>query len=377
MDFDLSTHTHLLTVAGSRVYGLHTASSDVDIKGVAVPPARYYHGFLKRFEQADAPSHMAPFTALLNDEERAAVASSKLEGSVYELTKFVRLVADANPNMLDLLFCRDDDVRQCSPIGARLREHRHLFLSARAKHTFSGYAVAQLKRIKGHRRWLLDPPAREPERADFGLPPRTLIPSDQLMAAQAAIQKRLDEWEVDFGELPASQVLYVQEQITRFLAEVQETTDSRFKSAGRAIGYDENFMELLDRERRYKAARNDWEQYQRWKAERNADRAALEAKHGYDTKHAMHLVRLLRMGREILETGQVHVWRGDRDGEELRAIRAGAWDYDRLVGWAEAEDAALEQLYRGRSYAVPRAPDLERIDALVVELVELAIGRSG
>ncbi|AEZ66297.1 hypothetical protein phiTE_131 [Pectobacterium phage phiTE] len=36
---------------------------------------------------------------------------------------------------------------------------------------------------------------------------------------------------------------------------------------------------------------------------RNAARHELEEKFGYDTKHAMHLVRLLRMSQEILETG--------------------------------------------------------------------------
>jgi len=45
----------------------------------------------------------------------------------------------------------------------------------------------------------------------------------------------------------------------------------------------------------------------------------LEAKFGFDTKHAMHLIRLLRMAREILETGVVHVKRPD--AEELSAIR--------------------------------------------------------
>src|ERR1039458_5020213 len=35
------------------------------------------------------------------------------------------------------------------------------------------------------------------------------------------------------------------------------------------------------------------DQYNGWKAQRNPKRAELEAKFGYDTKHAMHLVRLM------------------------------------------------------------------------------------
>jgi hypothetical protein len=84
------------------------------------------------------------------------------------------------------------------------------------------------------------------------------------------------------------------------------------------------------------------------------------------------------MCREILETGQVHVWRGSgagspNDAEEIRAIRDGAWTYDQLVEWAEREDTALQEIYTQRRYVVPRAPDRERIDRLCVELVETAL----
>mgnify|MGYP001607055563 CR=1 FL=1 len=46
-------------------------------------------------------------------------------------------------------------------------------------------------------------------------------------------------------------------------------------------------------------------------------------------KHAMHLVRLMRMCKEILITCEVVVKRPDR--EELLAIRNGAWSYYKLI----------------------------------------------
>lgn len=415
MEFDLLTHTILLTIAGSRAYGIHRRTSDVDVKGVGIAPARYYHGFLRQWEQAEgtnmqvfldwdaeyaeiAPGNLQAaerhpiFRPLVPDlirrhavpgrfteEEVEAIRAQKLEGTVYDIRKFVALAADCNPNILDVLFCRDEEVRLCTPLGRRLREARELFLSAKAKHTFSGYAAAQLKRIKGHRKWLLDPPTHQPSRAEFGLPENTLIPADQLAAVRAAIQKRTDQWELDLSGLPDAEIIHLQGRVSEVLTEIavnlgfESTDEARWLAAARDIGLDANLIYVLQKEREYEAAARHFKQFKEWERGRNADRAVLEAAHGYDTKHAAHLVRLLKMGREILTTGKVNVWRGGIDAEELLAIRAGAWSYDQLVGWAENEDAALGELYRTRRYVVPKEPDRNAIDVLCVELVEEAL----
>lgn len=383
MDFSLRDHTALLTLAGSRVYGIHRPGSDVDVKGVAIAPKRWVLGISRRFEHADKPQHLLAFLDRLTEEERQVAASTKLDGSIYELRKFLGLAADNNPNILDVLFCRDADVRLATPLGEVLRARRRLFVSAKAKHTFSGYAAAQLKRIKGHRSWLLDPPDHKPTRAEFGLPEHTLIPADQLAAAHAAVRKQVDSWEIDFGELPDAEVIHLQGRIAQVISEIRAASGLddddalKFLAAARTIGLDANLIYVLQREREYESAARHFQQYTEWKTKRNPERAALEEAHGYDTKHAGHLVRLLRMGKEILTTGEVHVWRGaggPDDAEEIRAIRSGAWTYDALVEWAETQEKELDRVYAERRYVVPASPDREAIDALCIELLEAAWG---
>ncbi|MCB9594866.1 MAG: nucleotidyltransferase domain-containing protein [Sandaracinaceae bacterium] len=241
----------------------------------------------------------------------------------YELRKLMRLAAANNPSILEVLFAHDDDHRHVSPAGERLLAARPAMLSKRTADTFGGYALSQLARIRRHRRWLLEPPKAKPTRQDYGLTEERAIPKNELGAAEALLERG-------------------------------------------AVQVSESFLAVLDRERRFRAASKEWADFQHWKAHRNEARAALEAAHGYDTKHAMHLVRLSRMAVEILEHGEVRVRRDDRD--ELLAVRDGAWSYDALLEHAEA--------LRGRiaaakaASALPDAPDERALDDLCVELIE-------
>jgi uncharacterized protein len=291
------------TVHGSRAYGLATESSDTDLRGVFVPPELAFTGYLVGPDQVEP----AP------------------ERVLYEVRKFFRLAAASNPTVIEVLFTEPEDHVLVSPEGARLLERRGEFLSRLAGDSFGKYGLAQLHRIRTHRRWLLSPPQKKPERSDYGLPERSTIPKDE----QGAVEAMLQDGRLAESELPA------------------------------------HFMDLLDRERRYRTALREWQQYQEWTRNRNPARAALERQYGYDTKHAMHLIRLLRMAVEILGTGEVRVRRPD--AEELRAIRRGALSFDALLEQAESLGARVKGL--GEQSPLPARPDEERLNVLCGEIV--------
>ena len=296
------------TVHGSQAYGLARPGSDTDRKGVVVGPRRWYLGVRPGPEQLElSPDHVR-----------------------YDVRKFLRLVGRANPTVLETLFTDPEHHEVVAPAGARLLEERERFVTRRVAQTFAGYAMGQLARIRRHRRWLEHPPQRVPTRADYGLPERTLVPKDQRGAAESLLDRAKER-----GTPPPE------------------------LGAG--------LLDALAREKRYAAAKKEHAEYVRWLRERNPKRAALEAAHGYDTKHAMHLVRLQRMGLEILRGEGVRVARPDR--EELLAIRDGHWSYETLLEHAEAQDDAMRRA--GAHSTLPPSVDEEALDALAEELITL------
>jgi uncharacterized protein len=291
------------TVHGSRAYGLATESSDTDLRGVFVPPPVGFLGYVAATDQLEPGP----------------------ERVLYEIRKLFRLAAVCNPTVIEILFTDPSDHVGVSPEGERLLAHRSDFLSRLAGDSFGRYGLAQLHRIRTHRRWLLSPPQRKPDRRDFGLPERSVIPRDQQGAAEAMLADgRLAE-----SELPA------------------------------------HFMDLLDRERRYRASSREWQQYQEWTRSRNPVRAELEREFGYDTKHAMHLIRLLRMAVEILSRGEVVVRRPDAG--DLLAIRRGALTFDALLEQAESLGSQAKLL--ADSSPLPPRPDEGHLNSLCADLV--------
>ena len=59
------------------------------------------------------------------------------------------------------------------------------------------------------------------------------------------------------------------------------------------------------------------------KGQKNVHRAELEVKHGYDTKYAMHVIRLYGEAKELMEHGRITLPRPNRD--QLIEIRKGKY----------------------------------------------------
>ena len=220
--------------AGSYAYGtqvpqkevpstLDLPPSDEDIRGVCIPTdMRYYMG-----------------TGVLAFEQKNSWPDGA-DKVVYDFRKAMKLIAQGNPNMLDLVFCDEEDYLFKTEYWDRVLEHRDLFITQQLRYKYGGYARSQMQKLKNR------------------------------------------------------------------------TVNGTFK----------------------------------W-------------------KHAMHLLRLMRMAKEILETGEINVRRPD--AHELLEVRAGLRPLEDIIQEAEALDAVLDDIVSASP--LPKKPNVVKIDHLCTNIV--------
>jgi hypothetical protein len=336
-----------LTLHGSRAYGLATETSDVDVKGICIPPSNVENNLFNKFEQAENYSEVEKkFSHLRNPK------NPKLESTVYSLKKFFILASNVNPNIMELLWTDKTDHYVFDESMVKLFENRDLFLSSKAKFTFSGYAFAQAAKIERHRKWIVEGTLEQPVRADFGLPEISPRGFDEV---NKYIKQKIEDW--NLSKLPMDEMdrNTLKESVWELIEEVSGASvtwdnwpEVYWLSAQNKLVHDlglgEQVAKLIQSEYAYKRALDKYQSWVNWKKNRNVERAKLEEKSGYDTKHASHLVRLMRMGLEILVDGKVVVKRPDRD--EILSIKNGGWSYDKVMEYAHDMQSKLDDAYK-------------------------------
>lgn len=316
--------------AGSHAYGTSLPTSDVDFRGIFV---------------GDPVNIRTPFYTIKEVED-----SSEEDTKFYELAQFMKLTLDCNPNVIETLWVDRSDIVATSPGYELLRENAGALLSSKIAFTTSGYALSQLKRIKGHNKWINNAqPVAAPQQVDY-------VSLVHNFTTEKVFKLNLREFASNHRLVPFSgdtYGLYSAEKYSPFnpdTGNLNTDYEGDTHSAGVPL-----FVIKFNRDV-YSTAKETWQNYWTWKKERNKTRSALEEQFGYDTKHAMHLVRLLRMGAEALETGVLNVRRPD--AEELLAIRAGKWSYEEVVEYAEMMDNHVHKVLYPKTQ-LPKKPNVK------------------
>jgi hypothetical protein len=279
----------LLGWRGSVAHGMYVPSNDPDsiddkdVMGVYVNPVEHYLGFGRKEVRE---KWEGPYDCVF-----------------YEVRKMVSLLLNCNPNVLSLLWLKDNSVIYKTLLGQRLQDQREIFVTKKAYHSFNGYAYGQFKRM-------------------------THMNQDTLSDITNRRVELLSQGCTDAdGELTLP--------------------------AGASA-------ELINKRDQYNEIRGRY-----YKGYMGTKRRELVERHGYDTKNAAHLIRILRMGIEFLIDGTLYVEREDKN--ELMDIKQGLWPLDKVKAEAERLFALAQESYV-RS-PLPPEPDRARAEQLVIDIV--------
>ena len=232
----------------------------------------------------------------------------ELDVVLYSLEKAVRLLLRGNPNIVGLLWLRESDYVHRHPAFDSLRTQRNIFSSQEAAEAFAGYAAGQLKRMEA-----------------FDL---------ERMAEYETLTNAIS------AKGPVREVLEADAQKLRHIAAnwgLSSEMLTRFRKLHR-----EHFSGYMGEKRK-----------------------AMVRKYQYDVKNAAHLIRLLRMGSEFIETGTLEVFRAS-DADELKVIKRGGWTLEQVK--AEAERLFDSFAATQARSPLPPGPDEHAANELLIAL---------
>lgn len=278
----LRTDPHLgnrilfLCLGGSYSYGTNIETSDIDIRGVTLDTTECILG-LEHFEQRQ---------------------DSTTDTCIYSLSKFIELVSNCNPNIIEMLFCKPEHYIYISPLGQILLDNKHLFLTKKAFYTFGGYAHAQLNRLENAL-------AR-----DGNVLTEEEIQKHISRSMKNCLQNCIEKFDFEEDQFK----IYVDKYDKNYNKQQDKLgtfgifMDAKFEKLPVAE-FDSLLLELSQVVRDFNSS----------VGQRNKKKDDLHL-----NKHMMHLIRLYLMCNEILSENDLHTYR-ENDLELLMNIRNGKY----------------------------------------------------
>jgi predicted nucleotidyltransferase len=299
-------HTVLRTITGSTSYGLDTATSDVDEKSVVILPKRDFFTLSQNFE---------------------TITTNKPDHEYHDLKKFMSLANTQNPTILEILYTLPKFVTRSTRIGDELRKNADMFLSIGCFDSFGGYARQQLMRLKN------------------GLNRATV--EDNIQHLTETLDRILNTFGLHYPDYKSGTLLVNNVDIDN---EGKVLIDMN-------INY--NNLELKQLAGMTSELTNASKNFNKMGARNKRAEDKLE-------KHAMHLIRLLKMAIEVLLTGKLNVFR-ESDREFLLSIRQGKFTWDEIFEMVTELEVQLREA-KTRS-VLPLTTNFEKINELYVDLM--------
>lgn len=319
-DSRLGSNIILLTTGGSYAYGTNISSkehvSDFDVRGICLNTKKEL------------------LTMSCNDKP---IEDKELDCTVYPLKQIIGLLTNSNPNVLEMLGTKEEHLFIITKEGKMLRENSSLFLSKRVYASFGGYAIQQLRRLQNA--LARDSyPQKEKEKHILG-----------------SINKQMLTFQDRYKDVCDDELkLYI------------DKSDKEMYDDEVFIDINLKHYPLRDLKGMYSEMAqvvNDYDKLNH----RNSKKDELHL-----LKHSMHLVRLLKMGTEILEGKGINTYR-ENDREFLLDIRNGKYTYEEIFELVDKFDKEFK--YAKDNCVLPDEPNYDKINELVMEINKSILSR--
>jgi hypothetical protein len=330
-------------IAGSKAFGLDTATSDTDIKGVFYLPKDLFYGL--------------EYIPQISNETNDIV--------YYELGRFIELLNKNNPNILELLASPDECILYKHPIMERIKIE--YFLSKLCKETFAGYAGTQIKKAQGLKKKIVNPlPVERKDLLDFCF----IIEAENSISIKEWLQRNNFNQEncglVNIHHTKGVYALFYDADKKLNYHGIIKNVESNEVSLSSIPKGEKCKATFYFNVESYSSYCKEYREYWEWVENRNQDRFQLNENHGknYDSKNMMHTIRLLQVAEEIIRHGKLNVRRNNR--EELLSIKRGEWEYDTLL--KKADELLQSIQFHFASSKLQNKPNTDKSIGMLVEI---------
>ena len=316
----LGSNIILLTLGGSHAYGTNIETSDLDIRGIALNKPKELLG-------------LSNFESFINTET---------DTTIYSFNEMIKLLLNVNPNIIEMLGCKDEHYLYLSKEGKMLRDNVDLFLTQKAVNSFGGYANQQLRRLQN------------------ALARDSYTNDEKEQHIINSILNQLHTFESRY-QPNFNMKLYL------------DKSDKEDFEQEIFMDIDLKHYPLRDWHGIYSEMHNVVKEYGKLNHRNKKSDIGLG-------KHSMHLIRLFMMGTEILEGKGINTNREGRDLELLMSIRNGYFQNEDGTYRNEFFDL-VNELETKMNYAktnspLPNAPNMKKVEEFVMSINERVIQRA-
>jgi hypothetical protein len=333
----------LIAIRGSHAYGTNTPTSDIDLGGVFIQPLDDILGFGYKDQ----------------------ISCDKNDTVLYEVRRFLELLQTNNPNILELLNTPEDCIVYKHPLFDEILKHKSDFITKSVKKSFAGYAIQQIRKAQGQdkkQNWEKDRMTRKTP-LDFCY---FHSESNSIPLTDYLKEKGMDQRFCGLSKVPHSRdtyTLYYDFKLGFRGIAFEDSNDIRLSS----IPKEAPFCGFVSYNKDgYTMHCNDYKSYQEWVKNRNEARWVDVKSHGQkiDGKNILHLVRLLRMSKEIALGKGVIIRRPDAD--ELIKIRMGEVDLQTIIDQSQNDIKEIDLLYENCN--LPDEVDKNLVNHLLLKI---------